>query len=122
MAGSRNSIVIAAAGLLALGACAHSTSWDREAGAVIIDGGFGQATRNNMLAQKCLSGGYLAKGQIIYEPKVVRAPVHAPAPYVRQVHCGGYLNGKYAQVIFQEYVASATELPPVGADGAGIAP
>ncbi len=115
--GSRNRTLIAATGLLALGACANSDSWNREAGAVILDGNFGVATRHNMLAQKCLSGSYLAKGQIIYEPTVVRAPVHAPAPYIRQVHCGGYLNGKYAQVIFQEYVASATELPPVGAGG-----
>ncbi len=109
--------LFAAISVLALVGCGDrqlGSTWNQEAGAFLDEGGFGNATMNNMLAQKCQSR--IPKGRIIYEPKVVRAPVGAPKPYIAQVHCAGYLNGKYAQVIFQEYVASATEIPPESAD------
>ena len=114
MAGPRTKILLAAAGLLALSACTSNPtvfpSWNQEAGAFIDEGNFGNPTMNNLLTQKCLS--YIPKGKIIYEPRVVRSPVNAPKPYYRQATCSGYLNGKYAEVIFREYVASATEIPP----------
>lgn len=110
--------LFAFASLLALSACGDRTvlsSWNQPAGAFLDEGGFGNPTMNNMLAQKCNSS--LVKGRILYEPTVVRAPRGAPAPYVARVHCGGYLNGKYAEVIFREYVESATEAPPTTESG-----
>ncbi|WP_172296294.1 hypothetical protein [Pseudoruegeria sp. HB172150] len=112
MAAHPTKTLLVVSSLLALAACGDRTifsSWTQEAGAFIDDGTFGNATMRNQLAQKCNS--YIPKGQILYEPEVSASPKGAPAPYVARVHCGGYLNGKYATVIFNEYVASATELP-----------
>ena len=98
------------AAALALTACGDGPVgkfWYQEAGAFIDEGGFGNPTMTNMLAQMCAGQ---AKGYIVPEPVVVLDPKSAPgnpAYYRGQVRCSGHLNGKYAQVIFQEYVASA---------------
>ncbi len=106
--------LIAAAGLVVLTACGDrqiGSTWTQEAGFFLDEGAFGNPTMHNMLVQMCHS--HIPKGQIMFEPKVVRAPAGSPKPYIRRARCSGHLNGKYAQVIFQEYVASATEIPPV---------
>lgn len=113
MMNARKTPIIAALCVLGLAACGDRdplSSWNQEAGGFLDEGGFGNPTMHNLLAQKCNS--YIPKGRIIYEPKVVRAPVNAPKPYIAKVHCAGYMNGKYAMVIFNEYVASATEESP----------
>ena len=99
--------LVAGAALVALAACGSSKSWNQEAGALIDEGGFGNPTMQNMLAQMC-SG--KAKGHIIADPIVVADPnSSASKPVYRQgrVLCSGHLNGKYAQVIFNGYRASA---------------
>lgn len=99
------------AGALALTACGEGPVgkfWYQEAGAFIDEGGFGNPTMNNMLAQMCKGQ---AKGYIVPEPVVVLDPKSAPgnpAYYRGQVRCSGNLNGKYAEVIFNEYVESGT--------------
>ncbi len=106
--------LITAIGLLALTACGDrqiGSSWNQEAGAFLDEGAFGNPTMVNMMAQQCHSR--IPKGQIRFEPEIVRAPVGSPKPYIRRATCSGNLNGKYAAVIFQEYVASATEIPPI---------
>ena len=70
------------------------------------------------------------KGHIVPEYVVVLNPDASSSPksaqetlvpkYARgQVRCSGDLNGKYAQVIFEEYVDSATEF--VESDQGGLA-
>ena len=95
------------AGLLALAACGEtSKSWNQEAGAWLDEGGFGNPTMQNMMAQMC-SG--QAKGYIVPDPVVVASPSASGAPTYRRgyVMCSGHLNGKYAQVIFTQYRRSA---------------
>lgn len=98
----------------ALGACTAEngvTSWVQPAGAFIDEGGFGNATVNNITAQMCAGR---AKGYAVPEPIVVLDPTDAkslpaqPAMYHGQVRCSGRMDGKYAQVIYAEYVESAT--------------
>ena len=75
---------------------------------------------NNMLAQMC-SG--QAKGYVVPDPVVALDPKSAPnAPRYRQgkVMCSGHLNGKYARVIWGEYVSSATAPSPLGGGIAAI--
>jgi hypothetical protein len=97
-------------GSVALSLAACGESWRRfnnEAGVYLNDTGFGDATMNNLLAQKCAGR---SKGYVVPEPVVVLDPNSTPsqpAYYRGQVRCSGELNGKYAQVIFQEYVDSA---------------
>ncbi len=100
--------LLCAASLVSLAGCAI------EAGSQIDEGGFGNPTMNNTLAQLATRCGGQAKGYIVPDPVVVRDPGSSEAfPRYRlaQVRCLGGLNGKYAEVIFGEYVASATELP-----------
>lgn len=110
------------AGALALTACGEGPVgkfWYQEAGAFIDEGGFGNPTMNNMLAQMCKGQ---AKGYIVPEPVVVLDPKSAPgnpAYYHGQVRCSGNLHGKYAQVIFNDYVTSA--IPPTRLTGGGLA-
>ncbi len=109
------------AAALALTACGDGPVgkfWYQEAGAQIDEGGFGNPTMTNLLAQLCAGQ---AKGYIVPEPVVVLDPKSAPsnpAYYRGQVRCSGELNGKYAEVIFQEYIASA--VPQVTIEGGGI--
>ena len=105
------------AGVLALTACSEGPVgkfWTQEAGAFLDEGGFGNPTMNNMLAQMCAGQ---AKGYIVPEPVVVLDPKSAPrnpAYYRGQVRCSGELNGKYAEVIFAEYLGSAITGAQVG--------
>jgi len=105
--------------VLVLGACTAQTtgqgvfsSWNREAGAWtdVRDPGFGNSTMNNMMAQMCRGR---AKGFVPRDPVVVLDPTRSTPTrpvYARStIRCSGELNGKYAEVIFQEYVTSATE-------------
>lgn len=106
---------------LALTACGEGPIgkfYFQEAGAYIDEGGFGNPTMNNLLAQMCAGQ---AKGYIVPDPVVVLDPKSAPnnpAYYRGQVRCSGLLNGKYAEVIFQEYVGSA--VPAQTNQGGGI--
>ena len=110
------------AGALALTACGEGPIgkfYFQEAGAFIDEGGFGNPTMNNLLAQMCAGQ---AKGYIVPEPVVVLDPKSAPnnpAYYRGQVRCSGHLNGKYAEVIFREYVTSA--VPPQQIESGGVA-
>ena len=109
------------AGALALTACGDGPVgkfWYQEAGAYIDEGGFGNPTMNNLLAQMCAGQ---AKGYIVPEPVVVLDPKSAPdnpASYRGQVRCSGPLTGKYAEVIFREYISSA--VPQESIEGGGI--
>ena len=103
--------IIMGAGLLALAACGDT--WNAEAGSKLDEGGFGNPTMNNMLAQMCKGQ---AKGYIVPDPIVAMDPKSPPKDprYLKgQVMCSGNLNGKYAQVIWNEYVESATYRPQV---------
>lgn len=103
-------IVMAGACATALTACGdrnYATTWNQEAGAFLDVGTFGDATMQNMMAQMCMGQ---AKGYIVPDPIVALHPnaTAANPVYVRgHVMCSGHLNGKYAQVIFREYVRSA---------------
>ncbi len=105
------------AGTLALTACGDNSSLNYEMGAFLDEGGFGNATMQNMMAQKC-SG--RAKGFVHPDPVVVANPnsTGASNSHMRgNVMCSGHLNGKYAQFIFGEYVESATYEQQIGGGG-----
>ncbi len=107
--------LLCAAGLVALGACGETgRDFYGEAGASLDEGGFGNPTMQNMLAQMCIGQ---AKGHIVPDPIVVLDPRQStpsqPVYYRGQVRCSGHLNGKYAEVIFQEYITSAVPLPVI---------
>jgi hypothetical protein len=110
------------AAALALTACGDGPVgkfWYQEAGAQIDEGGFGNPTMTNLLAQMCTGQ---AKGYIVPDPVVVLDPKSAPdnpAYYRGQVRCSGELNGKYAEVIFREYISSA--VPRESIQSGGIA-
>ena len=110
--------IFVGAGMLALTACGEAGtfgSFHQEAGAFLDEGGFGNPTMHNMLAQKCVGA---PKGFIEPDPVVALNPTgpNATPVYARySVYCSGALNGKYAQVIFREYVRSA--VPPSSLGG-----
>ena len=93
--------------LLAVTAC--GSTWNQPAGAFLDEGGFGNPTMYNMMAQKC---GGRAKGYIVPDAVVVLNPARQAAGKAAyrtgSFRCTGYLNGKYANVIWNGYVASAT--------------
>ena len=99
---------MAGAALVALAGCAGPIghTWHSEAGAFLDEGGFGNPTMQNMMAQMC-SG--QAKGYIVPDPVVVASPNAKGGMDYRRGHvmCSGHLNGKYAQVIFTGYRESA---------------
>lgn len=118
--------LLGAASIALLSACAPGsmTDFTSEAGASLDEGGFGNPTMNNLMAhanEMCMGR---AKGYIVPDPIVVLDP-NAPAGgghYLRgTVRCTGPLNGKYAEVIWREYVQSATYAPltPEATAGAG---
>ena len=109
-------LILIGAGLLALSACGETSSknWNSEAGAFLDEGGFGNPTMNNILAQMCKGR---AKGYIVADPVVkVDGATASGAPLYREgkVMCSGELNGKYAQVIWSNYVRSAKPATDVG--------
>ncbi len=112
-----NSLKIVLVGSIALGAAAcspeSSARWNGEAGAFLDEGGFGNPTMINMMAQMCSQGGKGKAGGVV-DPVVVRDPgstANRPVYYRDHTQCAGQLNGKYAEVIFREYVTSAEPQP-----------
>ncbi|MEM6387652.1 MAG: hypothetical protein AAF718_15600 [Pseudomonadota bacterium] len=109
----KHTSILAGLGLIALSACGEG--FNKEAGSFLDEGGFGNPTMNNMLAQMCTGQ---AKGHIVPDPVVaLDGTTDAKgAPRYRHAHvmCSGNLNGKYAQVIWGEYVDSATAISPLG--------
>ena len=99
------------ASVLAVSACGEAglEGIDQPAGAWIDEGGFGNPTMYNMMAQKCAGR---SKGFILPDPIVTLDPAREAAgksPYRSgSIRCSGNLNGKYAQVIWGQYVDSAT--------------
>lgn len=108
------------AGILALAACGEGPvgkTWTQEAGSFIDEGGFGNPTMTNMMAQMCRGK---AKGYVVPDPIVSIDPKSsASAPVYRtgRVMCSGNLNGQYANVIWGQYVGSAV---PRGAVAGGL--
>jgi len=100
--------------ILTLAACSGGAgkSWNQEAGAFIDEGGFGNPTMTNMMAQMCRGQ---AKGFIVPDPIVAADPSSPKGAPLRRgrVMCSGHLNGKYAQVIWGEYVGGATLEPRI---------
>lgn len=112
---TRIKTLLGAAALLALTACTTGSSAEffGEAGAEVDEGAFGNPTMNNMLAHKAARCAGQAKGYIVPDPIVVRdpnSPMHAPVYRHGYVRCSGHLDGKYATIIYRDYVASA--IPP----------
>ncbi|NNE86698.1 MAG: hypothetical protein HKN27_01370 [Silicimonas sp.] len=105
---SKFKTLLVGASLVAVAACGEGGSWDQPAGAWLDEGGFGNPTMYNMMAQKCAGR---AKGYIVPDPVVVLDPAReaaGKAPYrTGSIRCSGNLNGKYAQVIWAGYVSSA---------------
>lgn len=109
-------------GIATLTACSPETSFAnffREAGAQLDTGDFGNATLHNQLAQTCrTSGSGYGKGigkagGAAGDPVVVLDPESTGTRKIYRVYCDGRLDGKYAAVIYSEYVRSATQTPTV---------
>ncbi|MDU8942952.1 hypothetical protein [Ovoidimarina sediminis] len=101
-------LVLVATATLGAAGCAY------EAGSQIDNGTFGNATMHNMLAQMCKGQGSGVKGAksgVVTDPVVMLDPASTPSRPIYRVHCDGQLNGKYAQVIFREYIGSAVPAP-----------
>lgn len=99
-------LAVAAVGIAG---CTH------EVGSQIDNGWFGEATMHNMLAQTCnTSGGKGGKSGAVVDPLVVLDPASTQSRPIYRVHCDGQLNGKYAQVMFGEYIGSAVPAPAFG--------
>lgn len=118
MRGSKQTI-LAVVAMGTLGACSNETAsflyaWNQPAGAFLDEGGFGNPTMQNMLAQMCSGQG---KGYIVPDPIVVLDPKSAPEQpryYNASVRCSGEMNGKYAEVVFEQYLESALPEPTGG--------
>ncbi|ABG31716.1 hypothetical protein CEP88_00715 [Roseobacter denitrificans] len=101
-------------GLAALTACAPDTGvgqFYREAGAQVDTGEFGNATLHNQLSQTCRTNnaGVGKAGAQGRDPLVVLDPESTLQRRVYRVHCDGTLDGKFAQVIYREYVGSSVQ-------------
>lgn len=114
-----NSLKIVLVGSIALGVAACSPEsgarFNSEAGAFIDEGGFGNPTMINMMAQMCAQGGKggFKSGGVVDPVVTLDADSSASRPVYYRDHtqCAGRLNGKYAEVIFREYVTSAEPAP-----------
>ncbi len=101
--------------VLAVAAAGVAGCTQNEVGSQIDDGWFGDATMHNMLAQTCTNaGGKGGKSGAMVDPLVVLDPSSTQSRPIYRVHCDGRLNGKYAQVIFRDYIASAEPPPTFG--------
>ncbi|MCV6593598.1 MAG: hypothetical protein OIF48_11640 [Silicimonas sp.] len=109
------------AALIALVACEGPVGqvWHMEAGAFLDEGGFGNPTMQNMMAQMCAGQ---AKGYIVPDPIVVQGAKGSgsSAPRRGYVMCSGHMNGKYAQVVFDSYITSAQPTSELGGGLAAI--
>lgn len=120
----KTKMLILVAGAFTLSACTSGSMSEfySEAGAEVDEGGFGNPTMNNSLAQLATACIGQAKGYVVPEPIVVldpNSPADRPRYLSGQVRCLGELNGKYAEVIFREYIQSATFAPLVREADAG---
>ncbi|MEM0948630.1 MAG: hypothetical protein AAGK37_14620 [Pseudomonadota bacterium] len=107
-----NPLKLASLGIVALGIAGCAPG---EVGSQLDDGWFGEANVHNTLAQMCYGpGGKGGKNGVATDPLVVLDPTSTQSRPIYRVHCDGQLNGKYAQVIFREYVDSATSPPDFG--------
>jgi hypothetical protein len=99
--------------LATLAACSSEpgvgSTFFREAGTQLDMGEFGNATLHNQLVQTCKSSGFGKAGAVAGDPVVVLDPQSTPERKVYRVHCDGRLDGKFAQIIYREYVNSATQ-------------
>ena len=113
--------VLLVTGLATLTACAPESgvgSFWREAGAQLETGTYGNATLHNQLVQTCKTNGYGygkggKAGSVAGDPVVVLDPSSTANRPVYRVHCDGRLDGKYASIIYNEYVRSAAETATV---------
>ncbi|MEO9650622.1 MAG: hypothetical protein ABJ360_05380 [Roseobacter sp.] len=101
-------------GVATIAACAPESGkgqFYREAGVQVDQGEFGNATLHNQLVQTCRTNrsGSGKLGSHTRDPLVVLDPSSTPKRQVYRVHCNGQLDGKYAQVIYRDYVGSAVE-------------
>lgn len=101
-------------GLATLTACAPEsgvTQFYREAGSQIDSGEFGNATVHNQLVQTCRTNGtgFGKAGAGAGDPVVVLDPKSTASNPIYRVHCNGRLDGKYAQIVYRDYVGSATQ-------------
>lgn len=109
--------LILLAGLATLTACGEQGNiggtWFREAGAQLDNGEFGRANMQSIAAQVCYPNGRGAAykggkiGSAPKDPVVVLDPTSTQTNPVFRVHCSGKLDGRYAQVIYRDYVNSA---------------
>ncbi|WP_295311132.1 hypothetical protein [Roseobacter sp.] len=104
--------------LATLSACAYP------AGSQLDNGNFGDATMHNMMVQACKTNGLGAGkggkyGSHLADPVVVLDPASTPGRKIYRVHCDGRLDGKYANIIYNEYVGSATQTPTVSETDGG---
>lgn len=85
-------------------------SFYREAGAQLETGYFAEATVHNQLVQTCRSNGsgFGKAGYTAGDAVVVLDPSSTASRPVYRVHCDGRLDGKYASIIYSDYVASAS--------------
>lgn len=102
------------AGLLVVSACGDGGfgTFYSEAGSQLETGDFGRATLHNQLVQTCQTNGTgfaSAKGTVAGDPVVVLDPKSTFNNPVYRVHCNGRLDGKYARIIYGEYVGSAVQ-------------
>lgn len=105
------------ASVMTLTACGEQGTgggkWFREAGAQLDNGEFGNATMQNFAAQVCFPNGRgsAGKGTKIGgtpgDPVVVVDPASTPRQPIYRVHCDGRLDGRYARIIYRDYVNSA---------------
>lgn len=110
------SVIFLTAGLMTLGACAPESGpgqFYREAGSQLDTGEFGNSTLHNQLVQTCKKSASGKIGGSAGDPVVVLDPSSTPSRKVYRVHCDGKLDGKYAQVVYSEYVGSAVQVPNV---------
>ncbi len=101
-------------GVAAVTACAPDSGpgqFYREAGVQIDQGEFGNASLHNQLVQTCRTNGY-GSGKVsgkAGDPVVVLDPKSTAQRPVYRVHCNGQLDGKFASVIYREYVGSSVQ-------------
>lgn len=113
--GVKLKLLLCAAGVAALGACTEGSMREfySEAGSEVDEGGFGNPTMNNMMAHMAAACRGRAKGYIVPDPVVVLDPASpADAPRYRHAYarCSGELNGKYAEVIWAEYLRAGVPI------------
>lgn len=106
--------LVVVAGLSTLAACSaepgYGNAFTKDAGGQLDNfGEFGNATLHNQLVQTCRANGsgFGKAGAGAGDPVVVLDPASTPTRQIYRVHCDGNLDGKYASVIYDEYVRSA---------------